>query len=80
MSKNATPNDVTYLYFSPQIQDLEGKILTFIDASVADPVQRKALKDLLRPAIWSWAIDSNMSRMYKIEMHGSLKEDIAKAL
>lgn len=80
MSKNSTPNDVVYLHFSPQIQELEGKILTFIDASVSDSVQRKALKDLLRPAIWSWAIDSNMADMYKIEMVDSVKSGIVKSL
>lgn len=85
MSKNSqvkhdTPNDVEYLHFSPQIQDLEGQILTFIDASISDPVQRKALKDLFRPMIWRWAIDSNMASNYEIKMKSSVREEISKAL
>ena len=35
---------------------LEGKILTIVDASVADKQQNKALKDIIRRAIWfDWA-------------------------
>lgn len=72
MSKqeNKTPNslsEVVYVHRSYSIQDLEGKILTFIDASISDPVQRKALKDLLRPMIWSWAIESDMSSYYELK-------------
>ena len=40
-----------------QIQELKnyllGKVLTIVDASIADPEQRKALKDVVREAIWS---------------------------
>lgn len=50
-----------YIIFSDSIQGLEGKMLTFIDASISDPIQRKAMKDLLRPMIWSWAIESDRS-------------------
>lgn len=75
-----TPNDCVYLHFSPQIQDLEGKMLTFIDASIQDPIQRKALKDLLRPAIWGWAIESNMANSYDISIKKDVASDIVKAL
>lgn len=34
------------------IQHLEGKILTIVDASFVDREQRKAVKDLIRRAIW----------------------------
>lgn len=34
------------------VQTLEGKLLTLVDASFADPTQRKAVKDLVRQAIW----------------------------
>lgn len=33
-----------------QVKFLEGKILTIIDASYSDPIQRKAVKDLLKSA------------------------------
>ncbi len=33
---------------------LEGTILTQLDASISDPVQRKALKDIFRTIIWDW--------------------------
>lgn len=85
MSKNSqprydSPSEVEYLLFSPSIGDLEGQVLTFIDASIHDPVQRKALKDLIRPMIWRWAIDSNMASNYNIEMKPSVKGEISKAL
>ena len=32
---------------------LEGKVLTIVDASFNDNEQRKAVKDLVRDAIWS---------------------------
>ena len=31
---------------------IEGKVLTIIDASISDHEQRKAMKDLVRKAIW----------------------------
>jgi hypothetical protein len=34
------------------ISDLEGKILTVIDASITDQKQREAIKSLLRQYIW----------------------------
>lgn len=71
MSKQATgdstPMDAIYVFNTHNIQDLEGKILTFIDASISDSVQRKALKDLLRPMIWGWAIDSNAEPYYEMK-------------
>lgn len=75
-----TPYEVEYLYFSPQIQDLEGKILTLVDASISDPVQRKALKNLFSPMIWNWAIESNMAQSYDIKIKNNAKQDIVRAL
>lgn len=34
------------------IQTLEGRLLTIVDASFSDPIQRKAFKDLIRKEIW----------------------------
>lgn len=65
--------EVKYLFHSHQISDLEGQILTFIDASIQDPIQRKALKDLMRPMVWRWAIDSSVADWHSIEPNG-LKE------
>lgn len=31
---------------------LEGRLLTVIEATFSDPVQRKAVKDLVRNSIW----------------------------
>lgn len=31
-----------------QLDDLMGKILTTVDASVVDPIQRKAVKDIMK--------------------------------
>lgn len=65
--QSVTPDQVMYMLFSRAIQELEGKILTVIDASISDPVQRKAIKDLVRPMIWTWAIESNISSHYEIK-------------
>ncbi len=59
--------EVTYVHTSNAISDLEGKILTFIDAAISDPIQRKAMKDLLRPMIWSWSIETNTAENYDIK-------------
>lgn len=68
-----SPSDmVGYVIFSDSIQGLEGKILTFVDASISDPIQRKAMKDLLRSMIWQWAIESNRSENFDI-VHKGLK-------
>lgn len=67
VSVDSSPSDVVYVHLSYAIQHLEGQILTFIDASISDPVQRKALKDLLSPMIWKWAIDFNARENYEIE-------------
>ncbi len=79
-SVSGNPASVVYLFFTPIIQDLEGKILTFIDASLQDPIQRKALKDLVRPAIWSWAVEGNLADSYDIEIKSSVKDGITSAL
>jgi hypothetical protein len=54
-----SPTEVIYHHTSGAIQFLEGQILTLIDAAIGDPEQRKAIKDLARPMIWTWAINSD---------------------
>ena len=41
------------------IQSVEGKLLTIIDASIIEPVRGKAVKDLVRNALWEWACKWN---------------------
>lgn len=72
--KNNHPNagankagEVVYILGAHSVGNLEGKILTITDASVSDPEQRKALKDLFRQTIWDWAISSNMVDLYDWE-------------
>jgi hypothetical protein len=65
--KNTNPSEGKYVFQSYRIGELEGRILTFIDASISDPVQRKALKDLLRPMIWNWAGENNRESCYEIK-------------
>lgn len=36
------------------INHLVGKVLTVTDASTPDPIQRRAIKDLVSQAIWNW--------------------------
>lgn len=44
----------TVLVFDYDIQHLEGKLLTLIDAISSNPEQRKATKDLVKEAVWGW--------------------------
>lgn len=50
---------VKYQFHTSHIGMLEGRVLTLVDASFQDPVQRKAFKDVVRQAIWGWAIENN---------------------
>jgi hypothetical protein len=63
MSKNITSfvspngdepfkNKINLHQVNTLITDLEGKILTVIDASITDQKQREAVKSLLRQYIW----------------------------
>lgn len=47
--------EVKYEIGSFDISNLEGRVLTQIDAISADETQRKALKDIFRSLIWDWA-------------------------
>lgn len=37
-----------------QMRDLEGRLLTIVDATQQDIEQRAAIKSLVRKEIWSW--------------------------
>ncbi len=54
-SKNVTKESKSYPHYSQawenvreRMNHLQGRVLTLVDASVADPIQRKALKDLIK--------------------------------
>lgn len=36
------------------IDNLVGKLLTYVDATYSDPMQRSAHKDLIRQSVWDW--------------------------
>lgn len=72
--KMEVPFNPMYVFDSYCISHLEGQVLTFIDASIQDSVQRKALKDLMSPMIWRWAVDANQEKYYKLE---KLSSDIS---
>jgi len=65
-SVSSSPSECVYVFFTWNIQDLEGKILTQIDASTPDPVQRKASKDIFREMIWTWASGNNRQSDFEI--------------
>jgi hypothetical protein len=45
-----------------EIQNLEGKILTMLDACISEPRQNKAIKDMFRRILWiDWA--NNLSNL-----------------
>ncbi len=64
---NSSPNDVVYVLFTHDVGVLEGKMLTYLDAILTDPIQRKAAKDIVRPMIWEWAIQSNMVDLCEVK-------------
>lgn len=45
------------LLWSYEVSDLEGRLLTIVDASLSDPQQRKAVKDLVRQNIRQWGMN-----------------------
>lgn len=58
---------------SVETQDVNrvlGKVLTIIDASIADAIQRDALKDVIRYTIWDW-----VDTMYPKAIAGSTGVD-----
>lgn len=55
-SPEVTLESVQYEVKTYDISNLEGKILTFIDATFSDTQQRKAQKDIMRGIIWDWII------------------------
>lgn len=59
---------VTYIFQTPHIGSLEGKMLTLVEASISDPEQRKSLKDIVRQTIWNWAIEHNIIDLYDWEV------------
>lgn len=40
-----------------ELSNLEGRMLTIVDASISDPVQRKAMKDIVSQSVWTWGMD-----------------------
>lgn len=44
-------NQFTYFFVKGLIQDLQGKMYTLVEATVSDPTQRKAAKDIVRDHI-----------------------------
>lgn len=47
-------NDSFFNQFHSQISNLEGKMLTIIDAVIVDTQQKIAVKSLVRNEIWDW--------------------------
>lgn len=65
-NSNVGFNEVEYKFYSYSIGILEGKMLTLIEASIQDTEQRKALKDIVRQTIWTWAVEHNCDDKGKI--------------
>lgn len=57
------PNERVFHHNEYSLQNLEGKLLTIIDASFSDEIQRKAVKDLISQVVWKWQweFDSNFA-------------------
>lgn len=50
----SNPEMMAHVVWPGQFGNLEGKLLTIVDASFADTQQRKAVKDLVRQTLWDW--------------------------
>ena len=48
---------ISYFLWENTLKNLAGKILTIIDASFSEPVQRKAVKDLAKQTFWKAIYD-----------------------
>lgn len=55
-SQEVTAEFCTYELKTYDISELEGKLLTHIDATFSDVQQRKAQKDIIRSLIWNWIL------------------------
>lgn len=51
-----------YKFYTYDVGNLEGKILTLIDASIADKEQKQAMKDMARQIIWDWVFPKNTAQ------------------
>jgi hypothetical protein len=40
-----------------RIRHMVGKLLTVVDGAITDPVQRKAVKDMVESIVWGTAVD-----------------------
>lgn len=49
------------------INRLVGQLLTFIDASISEPIQRQAMKDEIKQKVWNWdeALQSPITRAWR---------------
>jgi hypothetical protein len=58
----------TVIYIE-DINNLVGRIKTLLDASISDPEQRKASKDVFNNEIWSWYTGrlDNLSRTWRFD-------------
>ena len=72
MSKNLPPvlpedNGDSYCFYqvlTPDVSELEGKLLTHIDATFSDVQQRKAQKDIIRQMVWDWILPKRTEGKY----------------
>lgn len=56
----SNPEMMAHVVWPSQFGDLEGKLLTIVDASFSDAQQRKAVKDLVRQRMWDWRQTTTM--------------------
>lgn len=65
MIDNEKPSALfTVEFIRHQFTSIVGKTLTIIDASIQDPVQRKAVKDLIKHQIYSqlqWVVEYSLN-------------------
>lgn len=40
-----------------QLDNLVGRLLTYIDATYTDPAQRRAHKDIVKQSVYNWFVD-----------------------
>ncbi len=72
-----TPDSTVFPIGAGSVNSLVGEMLTLVDASISDPTQRKAVKDLATQKIWNWWNNQRPMHEYSITYYrmGENEED-----
>ena len=64
---------MVYGFYKCQFSDLQGKLLTIIDAIGLDEPQNKAVKDIVKSSLWEVFDHQKFIYEYRMDADGELK-------